>query len=226
MKPFFITSTGTGIGKTLITCSLSYQLRQQGKTVTALKPVMAGYSPLDLDNDSGLILKACGITPTAPLMETISPWRYSQPLAPNMAAQTEGNPVNLDSLVKFCNDHAALESDVLLVEGCGGIMVPLNDHYTVLDWMEKLGWPVILVIGSYLGAISHTLTAVETLKSRALRLSSIIICESDYMAVDLVQTADTLEKFLPDSIPLLKIPRIADKEDIWKQTPPIGWLCQ
>src|SRR5271170_2710815 len=101
MKSFFITSTGTDIGKTLTTCSLCWQMRNHGKTVTALKPVISGYNPLDLNNDSAKILKSCGLTPTPVLMETISPWRYAQPIAPNMAAALRGNPVDFNALVKF-----------------------------------------------------------------------------------------------------------------------------
>ena len=226
MKPFFITSTGTGIGKTLTTTSLCWQLRQQGKSVTALKPVISGYDPIDLDNDSAKILKSCGITPTARLMETISPWHYSVALAPNMAAAREGNPVDLDKLVQFCLDHTTLASDILLVEGVGGIMVPLNNQHTVLDWMEALQWPVILVAGSYLGSISHTLTAAQVLKARGLEIHAVVICESYYRAVDLIDTATTLETFLPKSVPVIKIPRMASSEEAWKYTPAISWMCQ
>jgi dethiobiotin synthetase len=226
MKSFFITSTGTGIGKTLTTTSLCWQLRQQGKAVTALKPVISGYSPIDLDNDSAKILKSCGITPSAPAMETISPWRYNAALAPNMAAHKEGSSIDLDKLVDFCLEHTSLQSDVLLVEGVGGIMVPINDTHTVLDWMSALNWPLILVAGSYLGSISHTLTAVEVLKARGLHIHSVIVSESYQSTVDLADTASTLETFLPQTIPVLKMPRVSATEETWKHTPPISWLCQ
>ena len=159
-------------------------------------------------------------------METISPWHYSVALAPNMAAAREGNPVDLDKLVQFCLDHTTLASDILLVEGVGGIMVPLNNQHTVLDWMEALQWPVILVAGSYLGSISHTLTAAQVLKARGLEIHAVVICESYYRAVDLIDTATTLETFLPKSVPVIKIPRMASSEEAWKYTPAISWMCQ
>ena len=226
MKPFFITATGTGIGKTLVTSSLCYQLRQQGKTVTALKPVISGYNAVDMDNDSGTILKSCGIIPTPHLMETISLWRYAAALAPNMAAEREGNPVDLAALVQFCMEHMDVQSDILLVEGVGGIMVPLNNEHTVLDWMVALQWPVILVAGTYLGSISHTLTCIEVLKQRGLNIHCIILSESYDNSVSLVDTSKTLEKFIPESMLLIKIPRMDRSEDLWKTTPSIDWVCE
>ena len=226
MQPYFITSTGTGIGKTLTTSALCWQLRQQGKKVTALKPVISGYSPLDMDCDSSRILKSCGITPTPQAMETISPWRYSAALAPNMAARIEGNTLPFDKLVEFCQEHTQLQNDILLVEGVGGVMVPLTDQHTVLDWMQALNWPLILVTGSYLGSINHTLTAFEVIRARGLTVHSVVLCESYVRAVDLAATADTLETFLPKTIPVVKIPRISSMEDTWKHVPPISWMCQ
>jgi len=149
MQPFFITSTGTNIGKTLVTTALVWQLRQAGKMVTALKPVISGYDPNDAQSDSALILQSYGLTPAHDLAASISPWRYTIPLAPNMAAAKEGKPVEFEKLVAFCREHMALASDIVLVEGVGGVMVPLDNAHTVLDWMVALGWPVILV-GGYL----------------------------------------------------------------------------
>jgi dethiobiotin synthetase len=226
MQPYFITSTGTGIGKTLITSALCWQLRQQGRKVTALKPVISGYSPVDMECDSARILKSCGITPTPQAMEALSPWRYGVALAPNMAARIEGNPLNFDKLVEFCREHMQLENGMLLVEGVGGVMVPLTDRHTVLDWMQALDWPLILVAGSYLGSISHTLTAFEVIRARGLTLHSVVLCESCEQAVDLGATADTLESFLPKTIPVVKIPRIDSMVDTWKHVPPISWMCQ
>ncbi|MDE3038475.1 MAG: dethiobiotin synthase, partial [Pseudomonadota bacterium] len=168
MSSFFITGTGTGIGKTLVMTALCRQLKASGKTVTALKPVISGYDPKDKNNDAALILKSCGLAPSPALMETIAPWRYAAPLSPSMAAAKENNPVDMQALVKFCRDHAALASDAVLAEGAGGVMSPLTENETMLDWMEALGWPAILVGGSYLGALSHMLSAFEALKSRGV----------------------------------------------------------
>ena len=87
---FFITSTGTGIGKTLVTASLCWQLQKEGESVTALKPVISGYDATDLTNDSAQILMGCGVEPTPSAQEAISPWRFRAPLAPTMAAAKDG----------------------------------------------------------------------------------------------------------------------------------------
>src|SRR5689334_20537801 len=191
----FITSSGTGIGKTLVTTSLCWQLRQSGKTVKALKPVISGYDAADLNNDSALILKSSDVEPTAPAQEAISPWRYKAPLAPAMAAAKEGHPIDIKTLTDFCLQPFSPPADVILAEGVGGIMVPLNQHQTVLDWVSALSWPVVLVAGSYLGSISHALTALQSLRSRDLAVRAIIVSASED-GVPLEDTAATLEKFL------------------------------
>lgn len=226
MPSFFITGSGTGVGKTLVMTILCWQLRQSGKTVTALKPVITGYNPEDAGNDAALILKSCGLVSSPALMATIAPWRYRAPLSPSMAAAQEGNPVDVEALAQFCRDHAALESDVVLAEGVGGVMSPLTETQTVLDWMEALGWPVILASGSYLGALSHTLASLEALKSRRIRVQALVVSESEGSPVSLVETAVALEKFLPSALPVVKLPRIGGKGELWKQAPPISWMCE
>ena len=167
VQPYFITSSGTGIGKTLLTTSLCWQLRSKGRAVNALKPVISGYEEGDTQTDTAQILLSCGKKTDEKMVNGISPWRFKAPLSPHMAAELEGQTLVLDELVDFCKRRAAEAKDILLVEGVGGVMVPLNSHALVLDWMQALGWPVILAVGSYLGAISHTLTSVEVLRSRA-----------------------------------------------------------
>jgi len=86
---FFITGTGTEIGKTLVTTALCWQLKERGFNVTALKPVVSGFDADDMESDSALILKSCGLKPSEKMIKTISPWQFAAPLAPNMAASKE-----------------------------------------------------------------------------------------------------------------------------------------
>jgi len=222
MQSFFIAAPGTGIGKTVVTTALCWQLRQSGKKLTALKPVISGYDPDDEQNDTALILKSCSITPTEEAVEAVSPWRFAAPLAPDMAAAREGKPpVDLEALTAFCRNGG---EDYMLVEGIGGVMTPINDRHTVLDWMAALGWPVILVAGSYLGSISHTLMALEVLRARGLSVKALVVSESE-SSVLLEDTVATLEKFLLAPIPVVKIPRIVAQGDLWKHAPPISGIC-
>lgn len=227
MKIFFITSTGTDIGKTALTTTLCRQMAQRGKKVIALKPVISGFDDQDRKSDSSRILQSCGIEPTSAQIEKISPWRYKSALAPNMAAKAEGKPyVPFDQLVSFCRRHEALQADVLLVEGVGGIMAPLNQAHTVLDWVKALGWPVLLVTGSYLGAISHTLTAIEVLKQHEQTLEALFVNESPGSGVPVAETVGALQAFAPAHLPVIKLPYVTQAEELWKQMPPLGWVCE
>lgn len=223
MRPFFITSSGTDVGKTHVMATVCWQLKQSGKKVTALKPVMSGYNNAD-ESDAARILKSCGIAPTEALIDTITPWRFSAALAPNMAAAAEKKPLlALENVVQFCRDHTTLTNDVLLVEGVGGMMVPLNDTQTVLDWMKALNWPIILVVGSYLGTISHTLTAIEVLAKHGLAIRALVVNQSPNSDVRIEDTVTTFEKFISQDIPIIKLPR-SDKPEAWQHMPPIRWM--
>lgn len=225
-SPLFITATGTGIGKTAVTTALCWQLRQSGQLVSALKPVISGYDETNPATDSSLILHSCGITPSPEAIATISPWRYREPLSPNLAAAREGKTLELDALLDFCRDYEALSEGQLLVEGVGGTHVPLNNQHTVADWMQALGWPVLLVCGSYLGSLSHTLSALETLRQRNIPLKALIVSESENSTVTLADTAATLEQFVQSAAPVLKIPRLPAATSTWEHWPPLSWICE
>ncbi len=208
MNKFFITATGTDIGKTFVTTTLCRQLIEAGKKILALKPVISGYNPDDLQSDTALILESCSLPITQENIEKISPWRFTVPLSPNMAAEKEGKNIVFDELIKFCQEQEKIGADILLVEGVGGVCVPLNDRYTVLDWMSALpDYKIILVSGSYLGSISHTLTAIHALAARNLKLHALIVSESENNSVSLVETAKTLENFIPKSVHIITVPR-------------------
>lgn len=224
MKPFFVTATGTDIGKTLLTTTLCWQLRHEGKKVTALKPVITGFDPRSETSDTALILKSCGLAPTPDTMAAISPWRYTDPLAPSLAARKSGAPqVPFAELLGFCREHTGATSDVLLVEGVGGIMSPVDESHTVIDWMRELGWPALLVAGSYLGSISHTLTATQALAARGITLAALVISESAGSEVSLEETIEGIRPFIGDAVPVVRLPRFAASEP-WKQQPLISWV--
>ena len=224
MNQYFITASGTDVGKTLVTTALCWQLRQQGKKVTALKPVATGFSVQDEYSDSALILKSCGLTPTPSMIETITPWRYAAYLTPSMAAPQERDQVNFAELVNFCKSHIGLDSDAVLVEGVGGIMAPLTENRTVLDWMKQLRWPAILVGGTYLGSISHTLSSYEVLKAYNVPVRAIVVSESEKSTVPMNDTVVALQGFVNPDMPIVKIPRIPVKDEMWQHVPLISWL--
>lgn len=177
-KMLFITGIGTGVGKTLVTCILARKLQEEGRKVMAIKPIISGWGDDAITNDTMQILTSLHMTHSEENIKKISPWRFKAPLAPSMAARMEDTQVDYSALVKFCN-HSLDSHEYLLIEGAGGVMTPLTENKVILDLICDLECKIILVAGSYLGAISHTLTAVKALESEGLTLSCIIVSESE-----------------------------------------------
>jgi dethiobiotin synthetase len=207
MSAVFITATGTDIGKTFVTAGLIRELQLTGRRAEALKPVVSGFDMRNVvDSDTGVLLAALGRSITLSEVERISPWRLKAPLSPDMAAQLEGRSLNFDDLLGFSRDRIAACAGTLLIEGVGGIMAPLNEIYTVLDWMAVLNLPVLLVAGSYLGSISHTLSALDVLNRRGLKVISVVLSETPGSTVDLEQTISTIRRFAKSEI--IGLPRL------------------
>jgi dethiobiotin synthetase len=202
----FVTGTGTDVGKTFLSAALIRHWRAAGHAVAAFKPVVSGFDPATSQaSDPGVLLTALG-RPISDI-ETISPWRFAAPLSPDMAAAREGRALDFDAIVEFSR-RAATSADRVLIEGVGGIMVPLDERHTVLDWMSALRLPVLLVAGSYLGTISHTLTALRVLAQRNLTVAAVAVSESAVPGAPLDETVAVIARFA-DMIEVVGVPRIA-----------------
>jgi dethiobiotin synthetase len=225
MPGIYITSVGTGIGKTLVTAILCYQLTSAGRTVRALKPVVSGFSPDDPFSDPALILRSLGQVPTPQEIAAIAPWRFTAPISPHLAARMEGCTIRIDDVAAFCRDQVAENNGLLLIEGAGGVMAPINNAHTGVDLIARLGHPVILVTGSYLGAISHTLTALAALRGHQIVIRGIVVSESD-QSVGLSATVESLGQFAGDDVPLYALPRLAGSdEEKWCAAPSLMAIC-
>src|SRR5262249_11449803 len=110
-------------------------------------------------------------------------------------------------LVAFCRKRAAECAGALIIEGVGGVMVPLDETHTVLDWMTALRAPVLLVTGSYLGTFSHTLTALHVLARRNLDIAAVVVSESAIPGARLEETVATISRFA-DVIDVIGLPRL------------------
>jgi len=195
MSTLFVTATGTDVGKTFVTTRLIAELRAARRSVQALKPVASGFDAADVSaSDTGVLLDALGLPATPANLDAVSPWRFAAPLSPDMAAARERRAIPFAELVEFCRVPRA--ADVTLIEGIGGVMVPLDAEHTVLDWIAALGAPALLVAGSYLGTLSHTLTAVATLRARGCALAAVIVSESVAQPVPLEETVAALRRFV------------------------------
>ncbi len=220
----FITASCTATGKTLIACALCHQLGARGLRVQGLKPVISGFDPAEAgESDSGLILRSLGRDIDDDAIAAISPFRFLAPLAPNMAAKREGREIALSEIVDFCRRRADDDFDVTLIEGVGGVMAPITDEETVTDWMAALGFPALVVLGSYLGAISHGLTALESLTARAIPIAGVVVNESSESPVDLAETVDNFRRFLPGH-GIVAVPRIAPGPNPWQRVPDLTGL--
>lgn len=206
----FVAATGTDIGKTYITSLLVRGLMTRGVPVEALKPVISGFDPEDwAESDSGHLLRAMDVPATEEALNRISPWRFRAALSPDMAAVREGRAVPFDDLVAYTK--GAEKSDaVTLVEGVGGVMVPLDDVHTTLDWQQALNATCLLVAGTYLGTISHTLTAAAVLKSKGMMPRALILNASVESPVPAGETAAAIKKSLSD-VPIFCVARGASE---------------
>jgi dethiobiotin synthetase len=191
----FVTGTGTDVGKTFVTAALMRHLRSEGGEVHAYKPLVSGFEPANITgSDPGILLAALGRASTMEEVERIAPWRFAAPLSPDLAARQEGRSVDFKALVAF-SQAAADARGTVFIESVGGIMVPLDRDHTVLDWMSALRIPVLLVAGSYLGTISHTLTALHVLAQRNLDIAGVVVSESASPGAGLDDTVATIARF-------------------------------
>ena len=217
MRTLFVTGTGTGVGKTLVTAALAYQLRAQGRQVRVLKPVVTGLEDTPLsESDPGILLAAQGEALTPESLDRMAPFRYAASLAPVMAAAREGRRLSPEALLAFCREAMTGPEDFLLIEGVGGLMVPMTERWTVVDWLGALGVPALLVAGSYLGTLSHTLTALDVLARREIPLQGIVVSQSEGSAVGLAETVSALAPFT--QAPLLALSRLSEPE-AWRGAP-------
>jgi len=208
MTTLFVTSSGTGIGKTFVTLKLIAELKAAGRRVRALKPVASGFDAArPADGDTGELLRALELEPTEANLDVVSPWRFAAPLSPDMAAARERRTIPFDALVTHCR-ATNRSGDITLIEGIGGVMVPLDAEHTVLDWIAALEVPTLLVVGGYLGTLSHSLTAAAALRARGVTIAGIVLSESEEQPVPAAETAATLARFTAP-VPVRVLPRAA-----------------
>lgn len=208
MSAIFITATGTDIGKTFVAAGLIRHMRHAGLVVDAIKPVVTGFRfDQPAPSDPGVLLAALERPLTPLAIERISPWRFSAPVSPDLAASLENRTVDFDALLTFSRKAIGSAAGTLLIEGIGGVMVPLHGTRTVLDWIAALGVPALLVTGSYLGSLSHTLTSLDALRRRNIAVKAVVVNETPGATVSLADTIATLKRFA-EPAPVLALPRL------------------
>ncbi len=173
-RGIFVTGTDTEVGKTVIAAALAAALRSRGIDVGVMKPAESG-CPIKsgvLHPQDGAYLKSIAETPEP--LEEIVPCRLHLPLAPAIAARREGVAVDLERIVKtfhsLCHNH-----DLIIVEGAGGLLVPLTENIFMIDLALQLSLPLLIVAPNILGVINHVLLSVEALHSRGADVLGVIL---------------------------------------------------
>ena len=184
----FITGTDTGVGKTRVTAILALALRQRGLRVGVMKPAETG-CPVENNQmqpqDSLFLRHISGCT--AP-QELVTPYTFLEPVAPIVAAEHEGREIEIDH-IGACYEKLAAEHDVVLVEGAGGLLVPLTEQLTFLDLASRLDLPILVVARNILGTLNHTALTV-TVAAQRCRVLGIVLNTLDATVQDESQTSN------------------------------------
>ncbi len=207
MKGAFITATGTGVGKTWLASALTTACVQRGLRVAAIKPIETGVDPDPVDAIE--LARACG---NESLANAPGLYRAKEPLAPYAIEKRGGASVgSLRALTRRIRELAS-DADYTIVEGAGGVLVPIDREHTIADLGALLDLQTVVVARNSLGVLSYTLTAVEALRKRNISVRAIVLnhVERDHRN-DLSRTsnADVLADYFP-RIPILRVPRVQD----------------
>jgi len=207
MHAFFVTGTHIDVGKTFLSCALLRHWRGMGRKVDAFRAVITGYDPSQPEqSDAGLLLQALGRPVDAAGLDRICPWRYRATLSPDAAAHKEGDVIDYRDVLSSSRAFLRGVTDVALIEGLGGVMAPLTEDRTMLDWIVDVRLPVVLVTGSYLGTLSHSLTALQVLADRGAPVRLIVMSETPGSRVPLAENAVSLARRWP-AAPVRALPR-------------------
>lgn len=185
MKSVFITGTDTGVGKTFIAASLAAVLKSKGFDVGVMKPVASGGR-----EDADLLMKGAGVSDDIAL---VNPYCLKTPAAPAVAAEIEGVKIDIER-IKSAYIELSMRHEMVIVEGVGGLLVPLYHDYLVSDLVKELKLPVIIVARPDLGTINHTLLTIRQARTEGIEVLGVII--NNYNE----STAGTAEKTAPATI--------------------------
>ncbi len=164
-----VVGSGTNAGKTFVACRLIEDLVVQGRTVAVCKPVVSGFVDDDQSDPARLMAAASSASLS---LQQVSPWRFADAVAPDEAARRAGVTIQFDDVVAAC---AAGPAEITLIETAGGVMSPLTEQHTQVDLVVALAAPTVLVVdASYLGSISHGLSAWQVLKARGVVVAAVV----------------------------------------------------
>ncbi|MFO0700920.1 MAG: dethiobiotin synthase [Nitrospira sp.] len=192
----FITGTDTGVGKTLVAAALALHLKKRGLSVGVMKPIETGVLPTKERQSDAARLQS--IIESEEPLGAIRPYTFKLPIAPLTAAQAENQKINLETIGKVYR-LLSKRYDHLVVEGVGGVLVPITANFTVTDLIKQLRLPVVVVGRSGLGGINHALLTIEALQRKRISVVAIVLNQTESVRsyISRIQersTLDTLRK--------------------------------
>ena len=207
MTGFFVAGTDTHIGKTLVAAALLHAYAGLGHRVLGMKPVAAGVELIDgaWVNEDVAMLRAAGNVQAAP--ELLNPYLFREPIAPHIAAEHKGVRIEIPR-IREAFEALAAQADVVVVEGVGGLLVPLSEHKDAADLAVALDLPLILVVGMRLGCINHGLLTVEAIAARGLKLAGWVANRLDPAMAAYEENLSALSKRMPAPL-LAELPHMA-----------------
>ncbi len=189
LRGYFITGTDTGVGKTVVTASLARCLSQRGLSVGVMKPVETGHPDGHAAASDAERLRAA--SGTLDSLEVVSPYRFPHPLAPLAAARLAGVVINPDHLLG-CFEKLARRHSAVLVEGVGGVLVPLSEDCDARDLIVRFKLPCLVVGRASLGGINHALLTVEALRHHRIEMVGIVLNSPAELVRDSTQAESTV----------------------------------
>jgi dethiobiotin synthetase len=193
-RGLFVTGTDTGIGKTIVAAALLRAYVASGRRAVGMKPVSAGFAEGSAVNADVAVLQAAGNV-AAPHADR-NPFALAQPIAPHLAAAEEGVVIDLEAIAAAYARLAA-RADIVIVEGAGGALVPIDARNDMLDIAARLRVPVLLVVGMRLGCLNHALLSAAAIGARGLRLAGWVANEVDPRMLARQANVDALARRLP-----------------------------
>lgn len=193
-RGIFVTGTDTGVGKTVVAAALLRALVARGARAVGMKPIAAGIEPgATVNADVAALLKGGNLA--APLAD-VNPYAFAPSIAPHLAARRDGVKIDVDRIAAAYERLAAL-ADRIVVEGAGGVLVPLGPRTDMLDIPARLGLPVLLVVGMRLGCLNHALLSALAISARGLAFAGWVANRIDPAMADAEGNLAALRERLP-----------------------------
>lgn len=217
MKAIFVAGTDTGVGKTIVTGLLARHFLEKGYRVATQKWVETGSVKFSRDIDSHLKLMKRSRADYDGHLDSMMPYIFKFAASPHLACRMEGRSVKIDR-IKRSLDELSKHFDVVIIEGCGGLMVPVGEKTLQIDVVRKMRLPVLLVAGNRLGAINSTLLSIEALKTRGMNCIGVVFNESEKGGNSLILKDNPKIVKKMTKIPVVgSLPYMKDRELLYKR---------